>query len=145
AQRDAEGNAVLRHHQVGGSIDRMVGDELFNTADTYFPNIFWAKVELLAQLLQRFNRRMGIDVASAALDADIHAFEVASQAIGERTEVRRIRIGLAKTEFSFEHTLRPGESFARQQGGGHAALGGFAEMQSLDHSAFPTAGKFDQS
>ena len=42
----------------------MVGHKFFNATDKDFLNIFRTKIVLIAQLLQRFNRRMGINVAS---------------------------------------------------------------------------------
>ena len=57
--------------------------QFFNTADYDFTNLFRLETDLVSKLLQRFDRRVRIDVASAALDADIQALEFASQAMGE--------------------------------------------------------------
>ena len=48
-QRDAERDAVLRHHQILGLIDRVMGHQLFDAADDDFTNLFGLETDLGSQ------------------------------------------------------------------------------------------------
>ena len=115
-QGDAERYAVLRHHQIFWLIDGMMGHQLFNAADDDFPNILRCKTNFLSQFLQRFDGRMSIDVAGATLDANVEAFELSAQAMGEIGELRRIGKCLAKSKLSFENAFWPGEAPGSPEG-----------------------------
>jgi hypothetical protein len=56
---------------------------------------------------------VSIDVAGATLDANVKAFELCAQSMGEIGEIRGIRKCLAKSKLSFEDAFGAGESFAR--------------------------------
>src|SRR5438552_1235874 len=143
-QRDTKGYAVLRHHQIFRLVDGMMRYQFFDTADDNLTNIFRIEIDLLAQFLQRFNRRVRVNVASTTLDTDIESFEGLSQAMGEIGKLRRIGECPAKAKLPFENAFRSGEASARQQSRGHASLRGFTEVEPLDHGSLLAAGKFDQ-
>ena len=70
-ESEAEGDAVLRRHHVFWLIDGVMSHKFFDAGNDNLLNIVEFESDLLAQSLQRLDRRMRIDVASATFDANI--------------------------------------------------------------------------
>src|SRR5262249_19113610 len=121
-QRDAEWDAVLRHHDVGGRGDVVYPRHLVFAGDVGGGRIFRRIAMIGTQIQDRLHRRMRGDVAGKTLEHDRTRGVAVAEAVREF-----VRIELAATEYAqeaelaFEHARRAGKTLARETRRQHAA------------------------
>ena len=90
---------------------------------------------LLDEAAQHLHRHMRGDVRRVALDAEPLDLPGLAQALRQQARIGLLAERFEQAVASFEHRERSLVAALRQPRGDHAALGGAAEMQPLDHPA----------
>src|SRR6266436_8148536 len=121
SERDAEGEAVLRHHDVGRGGDVVHPRPLFAAADVDRHDISSRIAVLGAQIQYRLHRGMGRDVAGEALEHDrargIALAQPASKLL--RIELRTAEYA-QEAELAFEHARRTSKAVGGERSREHA-------------------------
>src|SRR5262249_2864966 len=143
-QRDTEGNAVLRCHQIFRLVNGMMRYQFFDSANDDLPDVLGVETVLLREFFQPFDGRMSINMAGVPFDADIERLELPSQTKSQLGKVRRVGKGPAKSQLPLENTIRPCKPAPCQRRGGHAPFPPFSQAHTLDHPALLSTRKYHQ-
>ncbi len=100
---------------------------------------------LLSQAAQRFDGRLGVNMARITLYADRQGFKFFSQAGGQLFNFGMIRINAAKAELPFQDGRRSGKTSMGQRRRNHSAFRGPSQVKALHHSAALALGEFEKA
>src|SRR5262249_61913870 len=139
-QRDTEGNAVLRCHQIFRLVNGMMRYQFFDSANDDLPDVLGVETVLLREFFQPFDGRMSIDMAGVPFDADIERLELPSQTKSQLGKGRRVGKGPAKSQLPPENTIRPRKTAACQRRRGHAPLPTLPPAGTPEHHRPPPTG-----
>ena len=144
-QRHAERQRILRHHQVGRRGDVVDRRHLLVAGDVDRGDVGRVVAVLAPQILDRLHRGVRGDVDGKALEHDAERRPFLAEPARQRRDIVLAAIDVEEPERPFQHALRAGEAFFGEARRQHAAFGGAAEMQALDHRAGARARELQQA
>ncbi len=143
-QRDAERNAVLRQHQIGGLQNVVALDHALVAGERDRLDLRAGKAVLGLEVAHRLDRGMRGSVARIALQHGARDDKLLAEAAGQFADVPFRAEHLEEPELAFEHGARPGETVGGKAGRQDTRFRSPPEMQPLDHAAV-AAGELQQS